>query len=240
MNEYLQSSGLVDVRVDDRMVHGIVATMWIPENHCTRVMVVNEDASNNQVIRSTLKMSVPAGVSLSVLAPEKAAANIKNGNYTDQRVFIVGREIQDVYALYKAGVQFARVNLGNVTQNTGETLILDKTVRVNNEEKAMLREMRDAGIQITCQFRTDDPVKVCRDILEEKNVYSNSNHSGLRVDVGIHRHRNERSAFQLWCSGTAWFCYRLNHGRCCYRFDRRRHAVPDGFGRRRLRRILRS
>ncbi|MFR0977994.1 MAG: PTS sugar transporter subunit IIB [Holdemania filiformis] len=66
MNEYLQSSGIVDVRVDDRMVHGIVATMWIPENHCTRVMVVNEDASNNQVIRSTLKMSVPAGVSLSV------------------------------------------------------------------------------------------------------------------------------------------------------------------------------
>ena len=65
MNEYLQSSGIVDVRVDDRMVHGIVATMWIPENHCTRVMVVNEDASNNQVIRSTLKMSVPAGVSLS-------------------------------------------------------------------------------------------------------------------------------------------------------------------------------
>ena len=87
MNEYLQSSGIVDVRVDDRMVHGIVATMWIPENHCTRVMVVNEDASNNQVIRSTLKMSVPAGVSLSVLAPEKAAGNIKNGNYADQRVF---------------------------------------------------------------------------------------------------------------------------------------------------------
>ena len=29
MNEYLQSSGIVDVRVDDRMVHGIVATMWI-------------------------------------------------------------------------------------------------------------------------------------------------------------------------------------------------------------------
>ena len=120
MNEYLQSSGIVDVRVDDRMVHGIVATMWIPENHCTRVMVVNEDASNNQVIRSTLKMSVPAGVSLSVLAPEKAAGNIKNGNYADQRVFIVGREIQDVYALYKAGVQFARVNLGNVTRIPGK------------------------------------------------------------------------------------------------------------------------
>ncbi len=166
MNEYLQSSGIVDVRVDDRMVHGIVATMWIPENRCTRAMVVNENASNNQVIRSTLKMSTPAGVSLSVLAPEKAAANINNGNYVGQRVFVVGREIQDIYALYKAGVKFARVNLGNVTQNTGETTVLDKTVRVNAEEKAMLREMRDAGIQVTCQFKTDDPVKVCKEVLD--------------------------------------------------------------------------
>ena len=101
-----------------------------------------------------------------MFSPEKAAGNIKNGNYADQLVFIVGREIQDVYALYKAGVQFARVNLGNVTQNTGETLILDKTVRVNAEEKAMLREMRDAGIQITCQFRTDDPIKICKEVLD--------------------------------------------------------------------------
>ena len=166
MNEYLQSSGIVDFRVDYRMVHGNVATMWIPENRCNRVMVVNEDASVSQVIRSTLKMSTPAGVGLSVLAPEKAAANINNGNYVGQRVFVVGREIKDIYDLFKAGVKFARVNLGNVTQNSGDTTVLDKTVRVNAEEKAMLKAMRDGGVQITCQFRTDDPVKVCKEVLD--------------------------------------------------------------------------
>lgn len=166
MNEYLQDSGIVDVRVDDRMVHGIVATQWIPENRCTRAMVVNEIASTNQMIRTTLKMATPAGVSLSVLAPTKAAENILNGNYKQQRVFVVGRDIYDVYALYKAGVKFARVNLGNVTQNMGETLVLDKTVRVNQQEKEMLKEMRDAGITITCQFRPADPVKVCKEVLD--------------------------------------------------------------------------
>lgn len=159
MDEFKQPSGILDVRVDDRMVHGIVATSWIPAAKATRAMVVNKRASESDMTRNALKLGTPAGVNLSVLAPEKAIANILNGNYTNQRVFLVGRYIKDIYDLYKGGVKFARVNLGNVTQNVGKTTSLDKTVRVSDEELAMLREMRDAGIKITCQFRTDDQMK---------------------------------------------------------------------------------
>lgn len=159
MDEFKQPSGILDVRVDDRMVHGIVATSWIPAAKATRAMVVNKRASESDMTRNALKLGTPAGVNLSVLAPEKAIANILNGNYTNQRVFLVGRYIKDIYDLYKGGVKFARVNLGNVTQNVGKTTSLDKTVRVSDEELVMLREMRDAGIKITCQFRTDDQMK---------------------------------------------------------------------------------
>ncbi len=159
MDEYKQPSGILDVRVDDRMVHGIVATSWIPAAKATRAMVVNKRASESDMTRNALKLGTPAGVNLSVLAPEKAIANIQNGNYTNQRVFLVGRYIKDIYELYKGGVKFARVNLGNVTQNVGKTTALDKTVRVSDEELVMLKEMRNAGIKITCQFRTDDPLK---------------------------------------------------------------------------------
>ena len=159
MDEFKQPSGILDVRVDDRMVHGIVATSWIPAAKATRAMVVNKRASESDMTRNALKLGTPAGVNLSVLAPEKAIANILNGNYTNQRVFLVGIYIKDIYDLYKGGVKFARVNLGNVTQNVGKTTSLDKTVRVSDEELVMLREMRDAGIKITCQFRTDDQMK---------------------------------------------------------------------------------
>ncbi len=166
MKEYLQRNGIADVRVDGRLIHGVVATIWIPEIKCTRVMVVNEDAANNQMIRDTLKMSTPNKINLSVLTPEKASANINNGNYVNQRVFIIGREVSDIYALYKANVKFARVNLGTITQNLGETTVVDKLVRITEEEKQMLREMRDAGILITCQYKTDDMIKVCDKILD--------------------------------------------------------------------------
>ena len=159
-------NGIIDVRVDDRMIHGIVATQWIPEMRATRGMVVNESVADNDIIRQTLKMSIPTGVNLSVLAPKKAAENFLNGNYVNQKVFVVGKDISDIYELFKLGVKFNRINLGDVTQNSGETTVLDKTVRVSLAEKAMLKEMRDGGVKVTCQFRPSDPIINCTDILD--------------------------------------------------------------------------
>jgi len=166
MSEYLAENGIVAVRVDDRMIHGQVATRWIPDSKATRAMVVNERASTNDMVRTTNKMATPAGVSLSMLAPTKAAENFNNGNYVGQRVFVVGPNVADIYELFQLGVKLKRVNLGNVTQNTGETFVLNKTVRVNLAEKEMLREMRDAGIEITCQFQTTDAVIHCTSVLD--------------------------------------------------------------------------
>ncbi|MGN1343996.1 MAG: PTS system mannose/fructose/N-acetylgalactosamine-transporter subunit IIB [Traorella sp.] len=167
MDEYKMDNGIVDVRVDDRMVHGIVAAEWIPGSKATRAMVVNEDASNSDMIRSTLKMATPAGVALSVLAPTKAIENFGVNKYSKQRVFVVAREVEDAYALFKGGVKFKRVNLGNVTQNISKDItVLDKTVRVTSAQKAMLKEMNDAGVQITCQFRCNDAVKDVKDLLK--------------------------------------------------------------------------
>ena len=144
-------NGIIHYRVDDRMLHGIVAIDWVPNMHATRAMVVDDAASKNDVVRSSLKMACPAGVALSVLSDEKAANNILAGNYSRQKVFVTCRHIKDAYYLFKAGVPIPRLNLGDVTQNKGETTTLGKTVRVSDEEKAQLKEMRDAGTQITVQ-----------------------------------------------------------------------------------------
>lgn len=151
------ATGLLHFRVDDRMLHGVVATQWVPEFKATRAMVIDEAASKSDIVRSGLKMACPAGVALSVLAPAKAVENIKSGKYNAQRVVVVFRYIADAYEVFKMGVEIPQLNLGNVTQNKGETTVLDKTVRVSPEEKRMLREMRDAGVKITVRFRLSDP-----------------------------------------------------------------------------------
>lgn len=150
------ATGILHFRVDDRMLHGIVAVDWVPSFNATRAMVIDGPASTNDLVRSGLKMACPGGVALSVLAPEKAIENIKAGKYTSQRVFVVFRYIKSAYELFKAGIEMPQLNLGNVTQNKGETITLDKTVRVSAEEEQMLKEMAAGGVQITARFRCSD------------------------------------------------------------------------------------
>lgn len=160
------ATGIVHFRVDDRMIHGLVATAWVPSFKCTRVMaVVDAASSKNDLMRQSLKMACPAGVALSVLDPEKASGNINNGNYAAQRVFVVCRYIEYAYQLFKAGVEMPQLNLGNVTQNKGETTTLDKTVRVSAEEKAMLKEMAEGGVKITVALTPQDTQVDVKDLL---------------------------------------------------------------------------
>ena len=83
------ANGILHFRVDDRMIHGIVATDWVPAYNATRAMVIDGPASTNDIVRSGLKMACPAGVALSVLAPEKAVENIKAGKYFLSRPFVM-------------------------------------------------------------------------------------------------------------------------------------------------------
>jgi len=53
------AAGIVHFRVDDRMLHGIVATDWVPAYNATRAMVIDGPASTNDLIRSGLKMACP-------------------------------------------------------------------------------------------------------------------------------------------------------------------------------------
>lgn len=152
-------NGICEVRVDDRMIHGIVATMWLPALRITRAMVINEAASTDQMQRNLQRMAIPEGINMSFISPAKAYENLNAGKYAGQRVFVCGRYISDIYELFKHGVALPRINLGNVTQSTGQTTELAPTVRVSAEEKAMLKEMFDNGIMIVSQFREDDKVK---------------------------------------------------------------------------------
>ena len=58
----MKALGFVGFRVDDRMVHGIVATDWIPSLNATRAMVIDDAASKNDIMKTSIKMATPGGV----------------------------------------------------------------------------------------------------------------------------------------------------------------------------------
>ena len=44
--------GIIHIRIDDRLIHGQVATMWTNNLGATRIMVINDEVANNDLQKS--------------------------------------------------------------------------------------------------------------------------------------------------------------------------------------------
>lgn len=55
---------IVQLRVDDRLVHGQVTLMWGKELSTKGILVANDAAAQNETQSSTLKMACPSGQKL--------------------------------------------------------------------------------------------------------------------------------------------------------------------------------
>lgn len=148
---------IVHVRIDNRLIHGQVATMWTNQLKTTRIMVVDDAASKNDIKKTALKMATPSGVALSVLSVDKAAENIRNGKYDGQRVMMILGVVETLKRLLDRGVQIDTCNVGNLPAGEGRYYIAP-TVAVSEGEARQLLEIDGSGVELTLQLIPSNPV----------------------------------------------------------------------------------
>ncbi len=155
------------VRIDGRLIHGQVANLWIPKLQVTRVMVVDDKTAENQIEKSGLKLAVPAGVKLSVLTAEKAAANILAGRYDSQQVLIVAKGPHYLLKLKRLGVPLDKINVGNMSKSD-ESISVTKSVNVLPTDVSEFKELAK-DTTLTFQMVPSDKETNFMELLE-KNV----------------------------------------------------------------------
>lgn len=148
--------GFVHIRVDDRLIHGQVATRWATGLKVNRIMIIDDAVAVNETEKSILRMAAPAGVNTSILQFEKALANIKNGNYAGQRVMLVVKSPVILVEMMEAGINLLPVNIGNMSNRPGTTQY-KKSISMTEDEKAAVEKLLQSGIKVTAQMVPDEP-----------------------------------------------------------------------------------
>ena len=146
---------IVNIRIDDRLIHGQVATVWSLVTKATRIMVVDDLVVKDAVNKEALKMACPKQCKLSILTVEKAAANLLAGKYEDERVFIVAKGPKTMRSLYDKGFHMEHVNVGNMggKQNTR---MLKKAVSVSDQDIEDFLYLAEKGVKVTAQMVPTD------------------------------------------------------------------------------------
>ncbi|EGO9474620.1 TPA: PTS sugar transporter subunit IIB, partial [Enterococcus faecalis] len=105
----MEMKGINNIRIDDRLIHGQVATMWSNKLGVTRLMVVNDNVAKNDLQKQVLRMAVPAGISSSIITEETAISNIKNGKYEGQNVLMIVKSPVDLLPFIENDLEIKRI-----------------------------------------------------------------------------------------------------------------------------------
>lgn len=156
--EPVDQNGIVNLRLDERLIHGQVATYWTRTLGATRIMVVGDEIVNDEIGKSALKAAVPAGIKLSVLTPENAAKRLNEGLYSGQRVFLIVKEPKAIASLLAHGVKVKEVNIGNMGKKEGRQQI-KKSVYCTEEELQTILSIDKSGVPVYAQMVPNDEKK---------------------------------------------------------------------------------
>ena len=156
--------GIIHIRIDDRLIHGQVATMWTNELGATRIMVINDEVANNDMQKSLLRMAAPPNVSTSIITRETAVKNISAGKYKGQKVFIVVKSPLDILYLLNNGLDIKEINVGNMSAKSN-TEVVKTTISVTKEEKEAFKKLIERGVEVTAIMTPGAPKVYLKDSL---------------------------------------------------------------------------
>lgn len=151
------------VRIDGRLIHGMVAVTWCGVYKPDILAVVNDEAANDELHKTTLKLAKPPGVSKCLVwTMERAIERLNSNKYDRDKVFITVATVEDAYKLAKACPKIKHINIGpevdgtNGRVTTGKKQISDG-VYINEEKFQLLKELHDSGLEVFSQVTTAMP-----------------------------------------------------------------------------------
>lgn len=157
---------IVLARIDDRLIHGQVTTIWSRETRCQRIIVCNDDVANDEIRKILLTQVVPPGVQADVVSIDKAVRVITNPKYENDTVLLLFTNPTDVLRLVEAGIHIKSVNIGGMSFKEGKTLVTG-SVSLNAEDISAFKSLNDRNIELEIRKVASDSKSYLMPLIKE-------------------------------------------------------------------------
>lgn len=161
--------GIIHIRIDDRLIHGQVATRWSTGLGASRIMVANDAVASDDMQKSILRMVAPPGIATSIISKQIAATNILAGKYAAQKVLMVLKNPMDAIDLMDKGLEIKEINVGNMAKRDDATQI-KKSISVTEEELKAFKVLMERGVKITARMVPDEPEALLKDFIDKAGM----------------------------------------------------------------------
>lgn len=155
-------------RIDDRLIHGQVATRWTKETNVSRIIVVSDEVAADHVRSTLLKQVAPPGVTAHVVDVEKMIRVYNNPAYGRDRVMLLFTNPIDVVRLVENGVNITSVNIGGMAFRQGKTQITN-AVSVDEKDIEAFKKLDARGIELEVRKVSSDSRLKMMELINKMN-----------------------------------------------------------------------
>ena len=108
-------------RIDSRLLHGQVATSWTKSTSPTRIIVVSDAVSRDELRKSLIQQAAPPGVKAHVVPVEQMIKLSKDDkHFGGQRALLLFENPQDALRAIEGGVPLETLNVGSMAHTLGK------------------------------------------------------------------------------------------------------------------------
>lgn len=153
-------------RIDDRLIHGQVATRWTKETNVTRIIVVSDEVAADNVRKTLLTQVAPPGVTAHVVDVAKMVRVYNNPKYAGERVMLLFTNPTDVLRVVEEGVKITSVNIGGMAYRQGKTQV-NNAVSVDEKDIVAFKQLNERNIELEVRKVSNDPKLKMMDLISK-------------------------------------------------------------------------
>jgi len=144
------------VRIDDRLIHGQVATQWVAEVSANTIIIVDDETANNEFMAMVCRGMAPLHIEVFVCTINEAVDKLKEVAEDSKRKAIVLVKAPGVLLqLLDNGVNMKKIIVGGIgTRNDRKSFY--KSIHVSDKEIGDFKEIINRGIELYVQMVPSD------------------------------------------------------------------------------------
>lgn len=135
------------IRIDSRLIHGQVIETWLPHLKIQRIVVADDAATADPLVRAAMALAVPADID--VLLAKVDDLPWKKLMSDGPRTLVLLRDVSSALRAYDNGL-IGPLNLGNVHAGPLRYAV-SRSVFLTEGEKAQLLDLTKDGLAVTIQ-----------------------------------------------------------------------------------------
>ncbi|MCT3063666.1 PTS system mannose/fructose/N-acetylgalactosamine-transporter subunit IIB [Lactiplantibacillus pentosus] len=139
-------------RIDSRLLHGQVATVWTKSVSPNRILVVSDEVARDALRKILIVQAAPPGVKANVITVDKMIEIYHDSLFDNVKPLILTDTPQNMARLVAGGLDFSQtgVDIGSLAFSTGMVMVTN-AVAVGQAEADALYALAVAGLKVYAQ-----------------------------------------------------------------------------------------